>query len=207
MAITYAKSAEAAEKVAAQVRTHGVKAEALHTDAADGAAVRRVVGEVARRLGRLDILVNNAGVFFLDSLLDSTDEQFEHMVNTNIRAVFLASREAAKVMPEGGRIITIGSIVGERVPFPGAGLYAMSKSAVVGFTRAWARDLGPKGITVNCVQPGPIDTDMNPEANNDFSAAQKAATAIGRYMGSRTRSRIWWPSSRVERRRTSPVRS
>ncbi len=178
VAITYAKSAEAAEKVAAQVRTHGVKAEALH---ADGAAVKRVVGEVARHFGRLDILVNNAGVFFLDSLLDNTEEQFEQMVDTNVRAVFLASREAAKVMREGGRIITIGSIAGERVPFPGAGLYAMSKSAVAGFTRAWARDLGPKGITVNCVQPGPIDTDMNPEEDSDFSAAQKAGTAIGRY--------------------------
>ena len=109
--ITYAKSAEAAEKVVAQARTHGVKAEALHADAADGVAVTRVVGEVARRFGRLDILVNNAGVFFLGSLLDNTDEEFERMVNTNVRAVFLASREAAKVMGEGGRIITIGSTV------------------------------------------------------------------------------------------------
>ncbi|MGH8653739.1 MAG: SDR family NAD(P)-dependent oxidoreductase [Gammaproteobacteria bacterium] len=177
VAITYAKSADAAQKVLARARTHGVRAEALQ---ADGAAIKRVVGEVLRQFGHLDILVNNAGVFFLSSLTDSTDEQFEQMVNINVRAVFLASREAAKVMQEGGRIINIGSNLGERVPFPGAGLYAMSKSAVAGFSRAWARDLGPKGITVNCVQPGPVNTDMNPE-DSDFSAAQKAGTAIGRY--------------------------
>lgn len=180
VAITYAKSTDAAEKVLTRARIHGVKAEALQADAADGAAVKRVVGEVVRQFGRLDILVNNAGVFFLGSLLDSTDKQFEQMVNTNVRAVFLASREAANVMRVGGRIINIGSNLGERVPFPEAGLYAMSKSAVAGFTRAWARDLGPKGITVNCVQPGPINTNMNPE-ESDFSAPQKAGTAIGRY--------------------------
>ncbi|MGH8627052.1 MAG: SDR family NAD(P)-dependent oxidoreductase [Gammaproteobacteria bacterium] len=180
VAITYTKSADAAEKVVARGRAYGVKAEALQADSGDGEVIKRVVGEVVHRFGRLDILVNNAGIFFLGSLLDSTDEQFERMVNINVRAVFLASREAAKVMQEGGRIINIGSNLGERVPFPGAGLYAMSKSAVAGFTRAWARDLGPSGITVNCVQPGPINTDMNPE-DSDFSADQKAGTAIGRY--------------------------
>lgn len=180
VAITYSKSADAAEKVVARGRAYGVKAEALQADSGDGEAIKRVVGEVVHRFGRLDILVNNAGIFFLGSLLDSTDEEFERMVNINVRAVFLASREAAKVMRVGGRIINIGSNLGERVPFPEAGLYAMSKSAVAGFTRAWARDLGPKGITVNCVQPGPINTDMNPE-ESDFSAPQKAGTAIGRY--------------------------
>ncbi|MGH8613326.1 MAG: SDR family NAD(P)-dependent oxidoreductase [Gammaproteobacteria bacterium] len=180
VAITYSKSADAAEKVVARGRAYGVKAEALQADSGDGEVIKRVVGEVVHRIRRLDIRVNNAGIFLLGSLLDSTDEEFERMVNINVRAVFLASREAAKVMRVGGRIINIGSNLGEQVPFPEAGLYAMSKSAVAGFTRAWARDLGPKGITVNCVQPGPINTDMNPE-DSDFSAAQKAGTAIGRY--------------------------
>jgi len=178
--LTYASSAEAAERQAAAARDKGVEAEAIKADAADGQAVRDLVARVVERFGGLDILVNNAGIFAGGPLEETSDEDFERTVDINIRAVFLAAREAAKVMTSGGRIINIGSIFGQRAPLPGLGLYAMSKFAVAGLTRAWARDLGAKGITVNCVQPGPIDTEMNP-AECDLATAMTPLTALGRY--------------------------
>jgi len=178
--LTYASSAEAAERQAAAARDKGVEAEAIRADAADGQAVRDLVARVVERFGGLDILVNNAGILAGGPLEETSEEDFERTVDVNIRAVFLAAREAAKVMPSGGRIINIGSIFGQRAPLPGLGLYAMSKFAVAGLTRAWARDLGAKGITVNCVQPGPIDTEMNP-ADGDLAAAMTPLTALGRY--------------------------
>ncbi len=178
--LTYATSAEAAERQVAAARDKGVEAEAIKADAADGQAVRDLVSQVVERFGGLDILVNNAGIFAGGPLEETSDEDFERTVDINIRAVFLAAREAAKVMASGGRIINIGSIFGQRAPLPGLGLYAMSKFAVAGLTRAWARDLGAKGITVNCVQPGPIDTEMNP-SDGDLAAVMTPLTALGRY--------------------------
>jgi 3-oxoacyl-[acyl-carrier protein] reductase len=181
VAITYSSSPEAAERVVAAIRQNaGVRAEAIRADAADPAAVKGVVPAVVERFGRLDILVNNAGVWVQNVLTEATDEEFDRVVDVNVRAVFLTAREAARVMQPGGRIINIGSILGERVVFPGISLYSMSKFAVAGLTRGWARDLGPRGITVNCIQPGPIDTDMNP-ATGDFAAVQRQGTALGRY--------------------------
>jgi 3-oxoacyl-[acyl-carrier protein] reductase len=180
VAITFSGNAEAAKATLAAMRARGVEAMALKADARDAAAIKGLVPRVIEGLGRLDILVNNAGIFSIAALDECTDEDFEAMVAVNVRAVFLASRAAAAVMTDGGRIITIGSVSGERVPFTGGALYAMSKAAVAALTKGWARDLGPRGITVTCVQPGPIDTDMNP-ASGDLADMLVPMTAIGRY--------------------------
>jgi 3-oxoacyl-[acyl-carrier protein] reductase len=180
VAVTYVDSNQAAERVAAEVREEGVEAEAIRADCADAGEMSSLVENVVKRFGRLDVLVNNAGTTPVSVLEESTDEDFDRAVDINVRAIFLAAREAAKVMEPGGRIVNIGSVWGELVPMAGLGLYAMSKFAVVGMTRAWARDLGPKDITVNCVQPGPTDTDMNP-ADGPWSEGVTPMTALGRY--------------------------
>ena len=178
--ISYASSPQAAEAVVATAREAGAEAEAIKADSSDSGQVESLVQQTVKRFGRLDILVNNAGIFAGGSLEDSSDEDFQKTIDVNVRAVFVAAREAAKTMTDGGRIINIGSIFGERVPLPGIGLYSMSKFAVAGFTRAWARDLGAKGITVNCIQPGPINTEMNPE-DGDLAEVMTPVTALGRY--------------------------
>ena len=180
MAITYSQSAEAAETVAAACREKGVEAEAMPADSGNAKDVAGLVDKVVERFGRLDIMVNNAGVLSSASLEETTDEEFDRAMNVNVRGVFVVSRSADRVMGEGGRIINIGSIFGESMPLANLGLYTMSKFAVAGLTRAWARDLGPQGITVNCVQPGPIDTDMNP-AQGPFADLLTPRTALGRY--------------------------
>lgn len=180
IAIAYLRSADAAEQVAAVCRDRDVEAEAFKADAASTADMTALTGRVTERFGGLDVLVNNAGITQGCPLEETTDEDFERFVNTNVRGVFLASREAAKVMKPGGRIIIIGSVFGENAPIANIGLYVMTKFAVAGFARAWARDLGPKGITVNCIQPGPVDTDMNP-ADGGLAEILTPRTAIGRY--------------------------
>lgn len=137
---------------------------------------------VVARFGRLDILVNNAGVFVTGPVNDPTADvaAFDHLFAVNVRGVAAAVRAAANLIGDGGRIISIGSVGGDHAPFVGVGDYAATKAAIAAYTRGWARDLGPKGITVNTVQPGPIDTDMNPDSG-DFADGQKAATALGRY--------------------------
>ncbi|SRR5579883_1058506 len=178
--ITYARSQDSAQQIVDKINKKGVRAEALQVDAANALEVRGLISKVVELLGGLNILVNNAGVYSTGVLEEITEEAFDETVAVNIRAVFLAAQEAAKVMPPGSRIINIGSVFGERVPFPEISLYSMSKFAVAGFTRGWARDLASKGITVNCIQPGPIDTDMNPE-NSEFANTLKQMTALGRY--------------------------
>jgi 3-oxoacyl-[acyl-carrier protein] reductase len=180
VSISYARSAQAAEQAVAAIRELCVRGEAIHADAAESAEVKALVHDVVGRFGRLDILVNNAGIFEAKTIYDVAEEDFERMIAINVRAVFLAVREAAKVMADGGRIVNIGSVLGARVPHPGLSLYAMSKFAIAGLTRAWARDLANKRITVNCVQPGPINTDMNPETG-EAAAAQARETALGRF--------------------------
>jgi 3-oxoacyl-[acyl-carrier protein] reductase len=133
-----------------------------------------------RTLGRLDVLVNNAGIAVVAPLDRFSLDDFDRMVAVNVRAVFVAVQEASRHMSEGGRIITIGSVNADRIPFPGGGVYAMTKAVVAGLTRGLARDLGPRGITINNVQPGPIDTDMNP-ADGPLAAAMKGWTALARY--------------------------
>lgn len=181
IAFTYVKSADTAKQIVAACREKGVRAEAIRADAASADDMRGLVDEVVERLGSLDILVNNLAISTWETLEEATEEVFDRVVNVNIRAVFLASRAAAKVMRPGSRIINIGSIFGERIPVPRHALYAMSKFALAGLTRGWARDLGPKKITVNCVQPGPVATDMNPEDDRPVVAFLRGQTALGRY--------------------------
>ena len=165
VAIGYAASAAAAEALAEDIKAAGGQAIAVKADATDAQALSRAIDSVAERHGRLDILVNSAGVLAIAPLEDFTLADFDRTVAVNIRSVFVASQAAARHMKEGGRIINIGSTNAQRMPFAGGAVYAMSKSALVGLAKGLARDLGPRGITVNNVAPGPVDTDMNPEAS------------------------------------------
>lgn len=178
--ISYFKSAGEAEETVAAIRAHGVKGEAVRADAGDGAAVRASVQAAHAALGRLDILVNNAGMFERVPLHESSDEQFDRTMAVNLRGAYIAIKEAVPLMVKGGRIINISSTFGSRVPAPGLGLYAMSKFALAGMTRALARDLAPLGITVNAIQPGPIATDMNRDAGS-HARIMSMMTALGHY--------------------------
>jgi 3-oxoacyl-[acyl-carrier protein] reductase len=182
VAVSYAASADKAEAVVHELEQKGVRAAAIKTDQADAEAVEALVQGVARRFGRLDILVNNAGVFVTGAVQDRANNlaAFDRQFAVNVGGVVAAVRAASGVLSEGGRIILIGSVVGETSPFPGIADYSATKAALTGYTRGWARDLGSKGITVNNVQPGPIDTDMNPD-EGDFAEVQRSRTALGRY--------------------------
>lgn len=180
--ISYANSAEKAASLVRELESQGVKAAAVKADQGDASQVSLLVRETASRFGNLDILVNNAGVFVMGAVGDPASDiaALDHQQVVNIGGVVAAVREAVKVMSEGGRIITIGSGAGDHIPFGGAADYAATKAAVAAYSRGWARDLGPKGITVNTIQPGPIDTDMNP-ADGGFAPIQRGLTALGRY--------------------------
>jgi 3-oxoacyl-[acyl-carrier protein] reductase len=180
VAITYANARQKAAEVVAAIEAAGGQALAIRADSADVAAVKRAVAETVRTLGHLDILVNNAGIIIVAPLDAFSLDDFDRMVAVNVRGVFVAIQEASRHMGAGGRIITIGSVNADRVPFQGGGVYAMTKAAVAGLTRGLARDLGPRGITVNNVQPGPVDTDMNP-ANGPSAESNKGMIALGRY--------------------------
>lgn len=180
VAVTYVHGKEAAEEVVRAVEALGRRAVALRADAADPDETAGAVGRTAEALGGLDVLVNNAGVGVLGPLEDLSLADVDRVLAVNVRGVFLASRAAAARMTAGGRIITIGTCMTQRVPGPGGTLYATSKSALIGMTRALARELGPRGITANIVHPGPIDTDMNP-ADGAYAPGQAAMTALGRF--------------------------
>ena len=162
VAITYVNSADRAQAVAKQIEADGGRALVIRADNADPATVAEAVERTVRELGGLDILVNNAGIYTGGPLEDMTPELVDRTLAINLRAVFLASRAAARHLPADGRIITIGSALAERVPLPQMTVYAMSKSALVGLTKGLARDLGPRGIRVSLLQAGLVDTDMNP---------------------------------------------
>ncbi|MNR76111.1 Cyclic-di-GMP-binding biofilm dispersal mediator protein [compost metagenome] len=180
VAFTYASSADKAKEVVQAVEAAGGRALAIHADSSDANALQQAIQAAAKAYGGIDILVNNAGVLALAAVEDFKLEDFDRTVAVNVRSVFVAAQEAARHMGDGGRIITIGSTNADRMPFAGGAVYAMSKSAIVGLTKGLARDLGPRGITVNNVQPGPVDTDMNP-ANSDFADTLKGMMAIPRY--------------------------
>jgi 3-oxoacyl-[acyl-carrier protein] reductase len=180
LAITYAKDASAASAVVKAIELDGGKAIAIQADAADVEAVRRAVEKAVATFGRLDVLVNNAGTAIPKTFEESTVDEMDRVLDINVRGVFVATQAALKHMKSGGRIIMIGSSVGERVMVPGLVAYAATKGAVKIFSQALSRELGPRGITVNNVQPGPIDTDLNPAAG-DWAVPQKAATALDRY--------------------------
>jgi len=180
VAITYAKDANAASAVVKAIEANGGKAIAIQADAADAAAVKSAVEQAVAALGRLDVLVNNAGTAIPKKFEDTTLEELDRVIDINIRGVFVTTQAALKHMNEGGRIINIGSCVGERMMTPGLVPYSATKGAVKMFTQGLSREVGSRGITVNNVQPGPIDTDLNPAAG-DWATPQKTATALDRY--------------------------
>lgn len=180
VAITYAKDAKAAETVVKAIENHGRKALAILADAADSKAVQAAVEQTAKLFGKIDVLVNNAGTAIPKAFEETTLEEMDRVIDINFRGVMVATQAALKHMPDGGRIISIGSCVGERNFTPGLTPYAATKGAVKMFTQGLAREVGRRGITVNNVQPGPIDTDLNP-ASGDWAAPQLANTALNRY--------------------------
>ena len=180
VAITYVKDASAASAVVKAIERAGRKAIAIQADAADAAAVNAAVEKTVAAFGRLDVLVNNAGTAVPKTFEETTLEEMDRVINTNVRGVFVATQAALKHMKSGGRIIMIGSSVGERVLVPGLVPYSATKGAVKIFTQSLSREVGSRGITVNNVQPGPIDTELNPAAG-EWAVPQKAATALDRY--------------------------
>ncbi|EYF06779.1 3-oxoacyl-ACP reductase family protein [Chondromyces apiculatus] len=180
VALTYVNRKDKADAVVRDIEAADGRALAILADSGDVEAVRAAVAETVRAFGRLDILVNNAGVGRFAPIEEFSVEEFDRLVAINVRGVFVAVKEAVAHMGEGGRVITIGSVNADRMPTLGGGLYAMTKAAVAGLTRGLARDLGPRGITVNNVQPGPVDTDLNP-ANTAFAAELRKLMALPRY--------------------------
>jgi len=180
VAITYTKGADAAASVIKEIERAGGKAIAIQADAADADAVTAAIEKTVATFGRLDVLVNNAGTAIPKTFEEATLEEMDRVIDINIRGVFVATQAALKHIRDGGRIITIGSAVGERVLTPGLVPYAATKGAVKIFTQGLAREVGSRGITVNNVQPGPIDTDLNPAAG-DWAVPQKGVTALNRY--------------------------
>jgi 3-oxoacyl-[acyl-carrier protein] reductase len=184
VAITYAQSKERADDVVGKIAAHGRRGVAVRADSAAYDEVVAAVEQTVDQLGRLDILVNNAGIFPFGVIDEVPLEEVNRTLDIHVRAVYLASQAAVRHMSDGGRIISIGSNLAERIPFPGVALYAMSKSALIGFTKGLARDVGGRGITVNLVQPGSTDTDMNP-VDGDTADEQRAMAALGRYADAR----------------------
>jgi 3-oxoacyl-[acyl-carrier protein] reductase len=180
VAITYAKDADAASAVVKAIEGKKGKAIAIQADSANAEAVKGAVEKAVATLGRLDVLVNNAGTAIPKTFETSTLEEMDRMIDINLRGVLVATQTALKHMKDGGRIIMIGSCVGERLMTPGLVAYAATKGAVKMFTQGLSREVGKRGITVNNVQPGPIDTDLNP-ASGDWATPQIAATALSRY--------------------------
>jgi 3-oxoacyl-[acyl-carrier protein] reductase len=180
VAITYTKGADSAASVVMEIEHAGGKAIAVQADAADAGAGKAAVEKTVATFGRLDVLVNNAGTAIPKTFEEATLEEMDRVIDINVRGVFVATQAALKHMKSGGRIIMIGSAVGERVVVPGLVPYAATKGAVKIFAQALSREVGSRGITVNNVQPGPIDTELNPAAG-DWAVPQKAATALDRY--------------------------
>jgi 3-oxoacyl-[acyl-carrier protein] reductase len=182
VAFSYSSSPEKAQALARELTESGAKVESFQADQADQAQVTKLVQAVAKKFGRLDILVNNAGVFEVSPVENSLENaaKLDRQYAINVQAVVTAVRTAAPLLSEGGRIVNVGSVIAKHAAFQGVADYAGTKAAVAGYSKGWARDLGPRKITVNVVQPGPIDTDMNPD-NGDFAAIQRNSTSLGRY--------------------------
>ena len=180
IAITYGSSAEEAADLVKELAGRGVKARAYHADAANPDAIAAVVNQIVKDLGPIEILVNNAGTFSGGMIGEISHEDYRRIMAINVDAVFMTTQAVLKTMPDGGRIINIGSVLGERAAVPGISIYNASKFAVAGLTRSWAKDLAARKILVNVVQPGPIATVMNPE-NGDSADFMRSLTALGRY--------------------------
>jgi 3-oxoacyl-[acyl-carrier protein] reductase len=182
VALTYANSAQHAQELVQTIEAAGGRALAIQANSEVPAQLKAAIELTANTYGKIDILINNAGVLLMGNIADGEMrlEDIDRTLAVNVRSVLIASQAVVKHMDKGGRIITIGSTNAERMPFAGGAAYAMSKSAIVGLTKGLARDLGPLGITVNNIQPGPVDTDMNP-ANSDFAASLIGLMPVGRY--------------------------
>lgn len=180
VAFTYLSSAEKAQAVTNSIESTGRRAVAIQADSGDPEAIARAVSEAVAALGGLDILINSAAVGYYGPIAELDLDRYQKLTDVNVRAPMLFAKAAIPHLPSGGRIVTIGSGLGERVPFPGVTAYAVSKAALTSFTRGLSRELGPNGITVNLVQPGSTDTDANP-ANGDAADFQRGMTSLGRY--------------------------
>jgi len=180
VAFTYGSSSDRADALVKEITAQGGRAVAIQADAADAKASAEAVEKAVEELGGLDILVNNVGRGAMGSFEDMPLDDLDHLLAVNVRSVVVTSQAAAKHMREGGRIITVGSAVSNKTPGPGLTLYTMTKSALIGLTKGMARDLGARGVTANLVQPGAIDTDMNP-ADGPFAEGQRVQTALGRF--------------------------
>jgi 3-oxoacyl-[acyl-carrier protein] reductase len=180
VAITYTKGADQAASVVKEIERAGRKAIAIQADAADAAAVKAAVEKTVATFGQLDVLVNNAGTAIPKTFEEATVEEMDRVLDVNVRGVFVATQAALKHMKKGGRVIMIGSALGERVLVPGLVPYSATKGAVKIFTQGLSREVGSRGITVNNVQPGPIDTELNPAAS-EWAVPQRAVTALDRY--------------------------
>ena len=180
VAITYTKGADAATAVVKEIERGGRKAIAIQADATNAGAVGAAVEKTVATFGGLDVLVNNAGTAIPKKFEEATLEELDRLIDLNIRGTFIATQAALKQMKNGGRIITMGSCVGERNMTPGLAAYAATKGAVKMFAQSLSREVGSRGITVNNIQPGPIDTDLNPAAG-EWAVPQKANTALNRY--------------------------
>ncbi|HEY5975411.1 MAG TPA: 3-oxoacyl-ACP reductase family protein [Geobacteraceae bacterium] len=181
VAFTYVSNPDQAEETVKAAQAFGVKSLAIQADSADASAVVAAVEQTVRVLGGIDILVNSAGIAVIAPLDEYRLEDLDRTLAVNVRAAFVATQAAVKHMQAGGRIITIGSCNAERMPFAGGGVYAMSKAALVGLVKGLARDLGPRGITINNVQPGPTDTDMNPATSEFARMLKEQVIAVRRY--------------------------
>lgn len=184
VAITYQNSAGRADDVVSSIQKLGRRGLAVQADSADPDAIKRAVNEVVATLGGLDILVNSAAIALAGAIADIDLTKFQQLMDVNVRGPVAFAQAAIPHLPEGGRIISIGSSLGDRVPFPGVTAYAMSKSALLSFTRGLSRELGPQGVTVNLVSPGSTDTEANP-ADGEGADFQRSLTSIGRFAESR----------------------
>ncbi len=180
VAFTYVSKPEQAAETAKAAEAFGVRAFPIRADSADAEALTAAVEKTVSEFGGIDILVNSAGIAVIAPVDDLSLKDFNRTFAINVRAAFIATQAAVKHMKQGGRIINIASCNAERMPFPGGSAYAMSKAALVGLVKGLARDLGPRGITVNNVHPGPTETDMNP-ATGDFAEMLKKFMAVDRY--------------------------
>ncbi|HXM03635.1 MAG TPA: 3-oxoacyl-ACP reductase family protein [Chthoniobacterales bacterium] len=180
VAITYSKGADAAASVVKAIESAGGKALAIQADGTNAAAVKKAVEQTVATFGQLDVLVNNAGTAIPKPFEEATAEELDQVIDLNLRGILLTTQAALKHLPDGGRIIMIGSCLGERTMTPGLAVYSATKAAVKLFTQGLSREVGTRGITVNNVQPGPIDTELNPAAG-DWAAPQIANTALKRY--------------------------
>jgi 3-oxoacyl-[acyl-carrier protein] reductase len=180
VAITYSKGADAAASVVKAIESAGGKALAIQADGTNAAAVKKAVEQTVATFGQLDVLVNNAGTAIPKPFEEATVEELDQVIDLNLRGILVTTQAALKHLPDGGRIIMIGSCLGERTMTPGLAVYSATKAAVKLFTQGLSREVGTRGITVNNVQPGPIDTELNPAAG-DWAAPQIANTALKRY--------------------------